>query len=278
MAGGFVAPPAFGAVLCRDEKRRPNLNKMGISLSSFTFVSFRKRQNAGAIPVSCFPNRTKDQKGMVIAMKNRIGRITTFLLVAVLAAAPPRVYADSIHPAGETIPLPLAEGEGVDNVGPKDKYVLSLEWGDLSFIYDYGRWNPNTFTYDAEQNSKNPAAGTPAGEPGWYNFDGVSNQIRVINSSKTTDINDTVDIELKVNFSIGGVSAVWYAKKDMQEEDRLADNKLVLGNDINRRPGYTDAYAYLSLEGTPLNSDGSRFQADVPTPFATVTVVVNVSE
>lgn len=64
-----------------------------------------------------------------------------------------------------------------------DVYAIDIEFGNLSFYYDYGIWNVNTMRYEASDTSRNNAAGTVDGFPGWYGFDGVANRVSVKNSS-----------------------------------------------------------------------------------------------
>ena len=74
-------------------------------------------------------------------------------------------------------PIPAAADE-VGNV-----YAMAIEFGSLSFYYDYGNWNVNTMRYEADANSTGPADGTTSGFPGWYGFDKTSNKIVLTNSS-----------------------------------------------------------------------------------------------
>lgn len=67
---------------------------------------------------------------------------------------------------------------------PDDVYAIDVEFGNLSFYYDYGTWNVNTMRYEASATSTYPAEGTDAGFPGWYGFDGTANKISIKNSSQ----------------------------------------------------------------------------------------------
>lgn len=61
-------------------------------------------------------------------------------------------------------------------------YAIDIEFGNLSFYYDYGMWNVNTMRYEAADTSREPADGTANGYPGWYGFDSIANRIAVKNS------------------------------------------------------------------------------------------------
>ena len=67
---------------------------------------------------------------------------------------------------------------------PDDVYAIDVEFGNLSFYYDYGTWNVNTMRYEASAASTYPAEGTDAGFPGWYGFDDIANRISIKNISQ----------------------------------------------------------------------------------------------
>lgn len=61
------------------------------------------------------------------------------------------------------------------------RYLLEIEYGMLSFYYDWGVWDPDTCTYVAGNTSTDPAASTEKNQPGWYGFDGIANKISFLN-------------------------------------------------------------------------------------------------
>ena len=75
-----------------------------------------------------------------------------------------------------------------------DVYALDIEFGSLTFTYDYGVWDVNDMRYEASSTSTNPADGTVAGYPGWYGFDGTANKITVINRSELGDHSISVSL------------------------------------------------------------------------------------
>ena len=95
-------------------------------------------------------------------------RITRTLCAVMLAGA-------MLFPAGLSHPVSAAQDA--------DVYSLDIEFGSLSFYYDYGTWNVNTMRYEADDNSADPANGTTLGFPGWYGFDGTANRIALKNGS-----------------------------------------------------------------------------------------------
>ena len=73
--------------------------------------------------------------------------------------------------------------EGDSSEGIVYKYNVTIEFGALHFYYDWGEWNTNTHSYQADPSSTNPAADTVAGTPGWYGFDGQNNLLTIKNHS-----------------------------------------------------------------------------------------------
>ena len=69
--------------------------------------------------------------------------------------------------------------QSVSAADDEDVYALDIEFGSLSFTYDYGIWDVNDMRYEAVSTSINPAEGTVAGYPGWYGFDGKANKVTI---------------------------------------------------------------------------------------------------
>lgn len=76
------------------------------------------------------------------------------------------------------------------------RYEIEVEFSSFAFYYDYGTWNVNTMSYEADKSSDNPSANTVKGYPGWYGFDGISNMIRVKNLSKS-DVAKDINVEIR---------------------------------------------------------------------------------
>lgn len=104
-------------------------------------------------------------------MKNRIFPSLRALFAAVLSVSL-TVSVLSAFPAAR------AEETG-STAGTKTyQYSVEIEFGAMTFCYDYGTWNPSDLRYEADE-TENPGAGTVAGYPGWYGFDGTANKISV---------------------------------------------------------------------------------------------------
>lgn len=174
--------------------------------------------------------------------------------------------------------------EGSGNVGENDKYIISMEWGEMNFVYDYGRWNPSTFTYDADASSEDPAAGTEQGKPGWYGFDGVSNRIFIQDSSLTTEGEGTV-FTVETEMQVSGVLPSWYTDEGLSTPLEGSDGKwrFELFND---REDPVDAdrqkEIFLSLSGEPASrADGTdgKFEAEnAPVQIGSITVTVQTKK
>lgn len=104
-------------------------------------------------------------------MKNRIFPSLRALFATVLSVSL-TVSVLSAFPAAR------AEETG-STAGTKTyQYSVEIEFGAMTFCYDYGTWNPSDLRYEADE-TENPGAGTVAGYPGWYGFDGTANKISV---------------------------------------------------------------------------------------------------
>ena len=137
-----------------------------------------------------------------------------------------------------------------DNDPPEDdKYSLTVEFGSLSFYYDHGVWDPNLMNYVATSNDTSAAAGTTAGYPGWYGFDGTANKIKVTNTS----YNDDMTINLSLSYSaLNGVTNVAM---------KVTEGGGWSGSENNYTASLSqgqEANALIQLSGTPMY-DGKRY-------------------
>ena len=76
-----------------------------------------------------------------------------------------------------SVPAFPVQANGGDPKSDGYKYAVTIEFGSMTFAYDYGKWDVNEMRYIANAASKNPANGTTEGYPGWYGFDGTANRI-----------------------------------------------------------------------------------------------------
>ncbi|MBQ2865766.1 MAG: hypothetical protein IJE90_04530 [Clostridia bacterium] len=136
-----------------------------------------------------------------------------------------------------------------DNDPPvEDRFSLTVEFGSLAFYYDHGVWDPNLMNYVASSNDTSAAAGTTAGYPGWYGFDGTANAISVQNTSY-----DEMTINLSLSYSaLNDVTGVNMTVTDGGGWSGSANNytaSLSQGQ---------EATALIQLSGTPMYG-GKRY-------------------
>lgn len=165
-------------------------------------------------------------------------------------------------------------------------YEIEIEFGSLGFFYDYGVWNVNTFSYETDVMSKNPAADTVEGYPGWYGFDGVANKITVKNHSLTIDQGAPTDsVSVEISFTgftssdvsqnasvISGISMYCYDGADLKNSNCLNTGENIYEFDIKNGE---DKELYISFSGEPKNSDGSSFISLSAKPIGFITLTVS---
>ena len=78
------------------------------------------------------------------------------------------------------------------------QYLVTIEFGSFQFWYDWGEWDVEKLAYTKDASSKDPAAGTVDGGPGWYGFDGVTNRIGVTYQAPGGVTNETPWLELSL--------------------------------------------------------------------------------
>ena len=178
------------------------------------------------------------------------------------------------------------------------RYVVNVEFGSMSFYYDWGRWNVDELTYVSDSTSRSPAAATSDGAPGWYGFDGAANRIglnyrRIGNEAGTEYLKVTVQF----NFATDGVGtplfatdrmALWlYDTSDftgplarMEASNAYSTNLIVLPSvDDVSTPTIDEAEImqdyYLSLEGAPYRADLTAYKNGTPTSLGLLTIRID---
>ena len=132
---------------------------------------------------------------------------------------------------------------------PNDVYSMDVEFGNLSFYYDYGTWDVNDMRYEASATSSDPANGTVNGYPGWYGFDGIANKISIKNGSETGEeitvslsYRDLSGAEIAEAGADGAITGVTFAVEGWTS--RAADY-------IAPVPAQNVVDAYIHLSGEP---------------------------
>lgn len=165
------------------------------------------------------------------------------------------------------------------------KYAVTIEFGSMSFSYDYGKWDVTEMRYKANAASKSPANGTTKGYPGWYGFDGTANRISVKYSNENETDTATQNRKLSVTLSyhaltpaeastegieVGGVEMKFYS--DVALTVPLSSTTFTVPHtDPEDKDAKTVIYA--SLRGAP-TVNGNKFLSDSFVPVGMLTIRV----
>lgn len=181
-----------------------------------------------------------------------------------------------------SVPAFPVQAENGDTQSDGYKYAVTIEFGSMTFAYDYGKWDVNEMRYKANAASKNPANGTTEGYPGWYGFDGTANRISVKYSNENETDGDTQNRNLSVTLSyqalspeeggrlVGGVTMDFYS--DAALTVPLSSTTFTVPHtDPEDKDAKTVIYA--SLRGEP-TENGNKFQSDSFVPVGMLTIRV----
>ena len=163
------------------------------------------------------------------------------------------------------------------------KYAVTIEFGSMTFAYDYGKWDVNEMRYKANAASKNPANGTESGYPGWYGFDGTANRISVKYSNETGDVSTNRNLAVTLSYraltsaeastegiEVGGVEMKFYS--DAALTVPLSSTTFTVPHtDPEDKDAKTVIYA--SLRGEP-TKNGGKFLSDSFVPVGMLTIRV----
>lgn len=163
------------------------------------------------------------------------------------------------------------------------KYAVTIEFGSMTFAYDYGKWDVNEMRYKANAASANPANGTEPGYPGWYGFDGTANRISVKYSNETGDVSTNRNLAVTLSYraltpaeastegiEVGGVEMKFYS--DAALTVPLSSTTFTVPHtDPEDKDAKTVIYA--SLRGEP-TVNGNKFQSDSFVPVGMLTIRV----
>ena len=163
---------------------------------------------------------------------------------------------------------------------PSDfKYTVTIDFGPMTFYYDYGTWDAADMRYEADAASGDPANGTETGFPGWYGFDGKSNAVSIkYTNQNEDDIADGKNQNVGVSLSysqiagddeVSGVEMKVYS--DSLLENEMSSSFNVPSTDFDNEDKTT---VYISLSGAPVTSDGSAFTSGTFVPVGMLTITV----
>ena len=179
-----------------------------------------------------------------------------------------------------SVPVFPVHAENDETKSGDYKYAVTIEFGSMTFCYDYGRWDVNEMRYKANAASKNPANGTTEGYPGWYGFDGTANRISVKYSNENETDGDTQNRNLSVTLDyrmlsasegrvVGGVAMVFYS--DAALTVPFLPSFTVPHTDPEDENVKT--VIYTSLRGEP-TENGGKYLSDSFVPVGMLTIRV----
>ena len=159
------------------------------------------------------------------------------------------------------------------------KYTVTIDFGPMTFYYDYGTWDAADMRYEAVAASGDPANGTEMGFPGWYGFDGKSNAVSIkYTNQNEDDIADGKNQNVGVSLSysqlagddeVSGVEMKVYS--DSLLESEMSSSFNVPSTNFDNEDKTT---VYISLSGAPVTSDGSAFTSGTFVPVGMLTITV----
>lgn len=177
-----------------------------------------------------------------------------------------------------SVPAFPVQAEDGDTKSNEYKYAVTIEFGSMTFAYDYGKWDVTEMRYKANAASKNPANGTTEGYPGWYGFDGTANRISVKYSNETGDV--STNRNLAVTLSYRALSSKEGRVVDGVSMDFYSDTALTVPFLPSFTVPHTDpedenakTVIYASLRGEP-TENGGKFLSDSFVPVGMLTIRV----
>lgn len=160
------------------------------------------------------------------------------------------------------------------------KYVVTIEFGSMTFCYDWGKWDVNEMRYKTDDASKNPANGTESGYPGWYGFDGTANRISVKYSNENETDTPTQNRKLAVTLDYRTLSSAEGRVVDGVAMDFYSDAALTVPFLPSFTVPHTDpedendkTVIYTSLRGEP-TENGGKYLSDSFVPVGMLTIRV----
>ena len=173
---------------------------------------------------------------------------------------------------------PLLASDGAETYAEEVYvYAIVIEFGSFSFYYDYGVWDPATLTYKADPASSDPSHSTVKGSPGWYGFDGISNKITVENRSDYKG-QPLSDLKITISYSQAEFSQTVEESVSMTffSNEALLGEPEGIGSYSFTISSGTENDVFVSLSGTPSDSQGNDIFSDVAIPIGYITLQVSM--
>ena len=179
-----------------------------------------------------------------------------------------------------SVPVFPAYAENDESKADGYKYAVTIEFGSMTFCYNYGRWDVNEMRYKTDDASQNPANGTESGYPGWYGFDGTANRISVKYSNENETDTPTQNRKLAVTLDYRTLSSAEGRVVDGVVMDFYSDAALTVPFSPSFTVPHTDpedenvkTVIYTSLRGEP-TENGGKYLSDSFVPVGMLTIRV----
>ena len=179
-----------------------------------------------------------------------------------------------------SVPVFPAYAENDESKADGYKYAVTIEFGSMTFCYDYGKWDVNEMRYKTDDASQNPANGTESGYPGWYGFDGTANRISVKYSNENETDTPTQNRKLAVTLDYRTLSSAEGRVVDGVVMDFYSDAALTVPFSPSFTVPHTDpedenvkTVIYTSLRGEP-TENGGKYLSDSFVPVGMLTIRV----
>ena len=177
-------------------------------------------------------------------------------------------------------PMSPAYAENDETKSDGYKYAVTIEFGSMTFFYDYGKWDVNEMRYKTDDASKNPANGTESGYPGWYGFDGTANRISVKYSNENETDTPAQNRKLAVTLDYRMLSSAEGRVVDGVAMEFYSDTALTVPFSPSFTVPHTDpedenakTVIYTSLHGEP-TENGGKYLSDSFVPVGMLTIRV----
>lgn len=179
-----------------------------------------------------------------------------------------------------SVPVFPVHAENDETKSDGYKYAVTIEFGSMTFYYDYGKWDVNEMRYKTDDASQNPANGTESGYPGWYGFDGTANRISVKYSNENETDTPTQNRKLAVTLDYRTLSSAEGRVVDGVAMDFYSDAALTVPFSPRFAVPHTDpedenakTVIYTSLRGEP-TENGGKYLSDSFVPVGMLTIRV----
>lgn len=186
--------------------------------------------------------------------------------------------------------VPVGTVSAADDNGDRNsvyKYAVTIEFGSMTFCYDYGKWDVNEMRYKSGEGSQNPAHDTTEGYPGWYGFDGTANRISVKYSNENENDGPmqnrklSVTLEYRNNQTDDGGNIITGIEMDFYSDVALTVpfNRNFIVPHTSPEDDNAKTVIYASLKGAPLEynpttNSWEKYGSDTFAPVGMLTIRV----